>query len=399
MEENIQNQPEDITQDAIENSENISDLDLNEDYVINWDKNTEDDAVQNEETAEVSLGEQTESSQEVADEVRESEDGEHDVEVQEEDGAVELGQVWEDDDEEDTDISEEEYPDDAEDEIDDEEEGEDSELGEDWDKMLQFMEDYPGATPADYVKMTSGGEGMSDEEILKIQIASENGLDFEQDGEEIDFLFDDKFGYDEELDSERDIKLKKIASKKALREAKDTLSEAQLKYGADLKFGSESPEMKEALSFQQEQLDFQQQNEELALTFRSNTKDYFAKEFKGFEFEYGDGQSQRIKANGDKLADFQSDIGNFIEQFMGDDGSINDLEGYHKSLWAAQNADALFSHAYEQGKADAVRKAAKTAKNIDMNPRQDRSAESVTQQGKFRLVDEGQNTEDFKFNF
>ena len=235
------------------------------------------------------------------------------------------------------------------------------------------MEAYPGATPQDYVEMTNGGEGLSDEQVLKMHLASENGLDVKEDAEELDFLYDDKFGYDEELDSERDIKLKRIEAKKALRNAKENLSEVQLKYGADLKFGSDNPELKELQSFQAEQLELQQQQEELANGFRSNTEKYFDQEFKGFEFKYGDGKSQRIKADPKKTAEFQADITNFIEKYTGEDGNISDLGGYHKALWAANNADALFSHAYEQGKADAVRSAAKTAKNIDMDPRQSSS--------------------------
>ena len=403
MEENIQNQPEEITNDNYVSPDDI-DINLDEDYVMNWDQTPETDAIQEQETEGISLGEQAGDSEEVDGSIRlESDQEEYADEGQGEeegyvDDSVELGQVQEYEDEEDDpryEQSEDEYEDEYEYE---DEDDEDNSLGEEWDKMIAFMEEYPGATPADYVKMTSGADGLSDEQILKMDLAAEHGLDVEEDSEEIDFLYEDQFGYDEELDSERDIKLKKLAAKKSLRSAKENLSEMQLKYGADLKFGSESPEMKELQAFQQEQLEIQQQSEELASGFQDATHNYFSNEFKGFEFEYGDGRTQKIKANPGKTAEFQSDISNFIEQFVGDDGSINDLAGYHKALWAAQNADALFNHAYEQGKADAVRSAARTAKNIDMDPRSDRSAESENSNSKFRLVDEGSHTENFSFN-
>ena len=404
MEENIQNQPEDITQDTYVSPDDI-DINLDEDYKIDWNasENEENDAIQERETEEVSLGERAPDSEEVDGSIRLDSDQGEDVDEgqseEERDLGVELGQIeeYEDDSQEEEESeSEEEYSsDEEEDEIEDED---DYDLPEEWQKMIDFMEEYPGATPQDYVELTSGGEGLSDEQILKMHLASENGLDVKEDAEELDFLYEDKFGYDEELDSERDVKLKRIEAKKALRNAKENLSEVQQKYGADLKFGSENPELKELQSFQAEQQELLQQQEELANGFRSNTKNYFDQEFKGFEFNYGDGKSQRIKADPKKTAESQADITNFINKYVGDDGQISDLGGYHKALWAANNADALFSHAYEQGRADAVRTAAKSAKNIDMDPRQSSQSSEGTQ-SKFKLVDEGQNTEDFKFNF
>ena len=414
MEENIQNQPEDITNDTYVSPDDI-DIDLDQDYVINWDaaEQTEEDAIQERETEEVSLGERAGDSEEVDGGLRvESDQEEHADEGESEeegyvDDAVELGQVQEYEDEgedEDPRYSQEE---DDEEDYDEEDYDEDfiisdemyEQLPEEWQDLIDFMEDHPGATPQDYVSLTSGGEGMSDEQILKMHLAAEHGLDVGEDGEELDFLYEDKFGFDEELDSDRDIKLKKLEAKKALRSAKEQLSETQLKYGSELKFGSSNPEMKELQAFQNEQLELQQQSEELAAGFQESTADYFSNEFKGFEFNYGDGMSQRIKADPSKTAEFQSDITNFIQQYVGEDGTINDLAGYHKALWAANNADALFSHAYEQGKADAVRSSARNAKNISMDPRSDRSAESESNRSGFRLVDEGDNTENFRFNF
>ena len=399
MEENIQNQPDDITNDTYVSPDDI-DINLDEDYVMNWDQNEEEDAVQEQETESISLGEQAGDSEEMDGGLRVESDQEEyaDEGEGEEEGyvdTVELGEVQEFEDEDEDPRYEQE--DEIEEDVEPESEG--YEFDDEWQKMIDFMEEFPGATPADYVKMTSGGEGISDEDILKMHLASEHGLDVTEDSEELDFLYEDKFGYDEDLDSERDIKLKKLESKKTLRKAKENLSDLQLKYGADLKFGDASPEVQELKAFQQEQIEIQEEQENLANGFRESTANYFDKEFKGFEFNYGEGKTQRIKADPAKTAEFQSDISNFIGQFVNDSGEIDDLQGYHKALWAAQNADALFSHAYEQGKADAVRSAAKNAKNIDMDPRSDRSAESVTQQGKFRLVDEGSHTEDFKFNF
>ncbi len=378
----------DITGDYENISEEVN-IDLNEDYKLNLDQpvDQEENDIQSEESGEVSLGETTED---VVEEVAESDVEETEEDVNENDGAVDLGQVYEED-------SEEHHDDSDEDEDYEEEKDEEDSLGPEWDALFEFIEKNPGSSPEDYFNLKSLGEDMGEADKLKLYLASEHGLDVNEDKEEIDFLYDDTFGYDADLDSERDIQLKKIASKKALKEANSQIEELKSQYGGDLKFSNQPEEVKEAMSFYEEQQEVIQQNQELAEDFQARTGDFFTNEFKGFEFKYGEGRTQRIKANGDKLSKDQSDIGNFINKYVGDDGSINDLGGYHKALWAANNADALFSHAYEQGKADAVRTARKTAKNIDMDPRQDSSAEQVTSQGKFKLLDS--DDEDFKFKF
>ena len=55
MEENIQNQPEDITNDNYVSPDDI-DINLDEDYVINWDQTPETDAIQEQETEEHIFG-------------------------------------------------------------------------------------------------------------------------------------------------------------------------------------------------------------------------------------------------------------------------------------------------------------------------------------------------------
>jgi len=49
---------------------------------------------------------------------------------------------------------------------------------------------------------------------------------------------------------------------------------------------------------------------------------------------------------------------------------MEDATGYHKSLFTAQNSDAIASHFYEQGKADALKESMANSKNIDMSPRE-----------------------------
>ena len=73
---------------------------------------------------------------------------------------------------------------------------------------------------------------------------------------------------------------------------------------------------------------------------------------------------------------------------------MSDAKGYHKSLYTAMNPDAVASHFYEQGKADAMKNSIAKSKNVDMNPRQ--SHGKIETGGlKFKVL--GQDSSDFKF--
>ena len=89
----------------------------------------------------------------------------------------------------------------------------------------------------------------------------------------------------------------------------------------------------------------------------------------------------------------QSDINNFINKFVGDDSTISDAKGYHKSLFTAMNADAIAKHFYEQGKADATKARVARDKNIDINPRKTHG-EVNTGGVKYKVL--GQSTSDIK---
>ena len=273
----------------------------------------------------------------------------------------------------------------------------DFELPEGWNKMIDFLKENPGATPEDYVNIKKGSDQYSDEELLKQKLAKENGLDLKEDSEEINFLYEDTYAYDADLDEERDINLKKVLIKKSLKEAKAEVSKQQEEYLGNLTFKDQRPEVKEALKFQKEQKEAESKTSAIREGFVNSTNELFSDDFKGFEFKYGDSKSQKIKVGKvSEVKEFQSDVNNFFNKHVGKDGSIKNVESYHKALWAADNVDAIVSHFYEQGRADAVRSAAKASKNIDMGSRQDvGSITNDDNKPKFRLVDD--NDDSFKF--
>ena len=382
MEENTNEEVLDQTQDQVQEESPSYSTNDDGDFVLNLNEETTEEVVQEETEAEaeVSLGETVESTEE---EVQEADETEVD------ETTVELGQVSETEESSIEEVQEEVEAAPVKEEV-------SAELPEGFEKMVTFLKDNPGATPDDYVKASKGADAYTDEQILKMHLASESGLDVKEDAEEVEFLFDEKFGYDVDLDEDRDIKLKKIEMKKTLKEAKIKLNEISEKYAGDLTFKDQSPETVEAVKFYEQHKANSEKTTKLRDEFASKTDKLFS-EIKGFDFSYGDGKKQTIRIGDvNKVKNSQTDINNFINKFSDGEGNLTDVTGYHKALWAANNVDALFSHAYEQGKADAVRSAAKKAKNINMDPRQDAGAITDPSASKFKLVDD--SDDGFKFN-
>ena len=71
---------------------------------------------------------------------------------------------------------------------------------------------------------------------------------------------------------------------------------------------------------------------------------------------------------------------------MDKDGKVTDLNGYHKAIYAARNADRLAQHFYEQGKADATREIVSQSKNINSEPRSSETGETLPNGWKVRAI-------------
>jgi uncharacterized protein (DUF2164 family) len=69
------------------------------------------------------------------------------------------------------------------------------------------------------------------------------------------------------------------------------------------------------------------------------------------------------------VAEKQSNITNLVKKFLNEDGSVRDVKGYHKAMYAAENADTIAKHFYEQGKADAIKEVVAKSNNISLDPR------------------------------
>lgn len=341
----------------------------------------ETDAVQEQETTSVDVGERTTDSEEMDQEVRSDNN-----ESEDEQPAIELVQ--------DEEVTEE--PKSLADKIKDipnklKEESESvnnnqetRELPENIDKLVKFMEETGGSLE-DYINLNKDYDSMDDADILREHYRQTKPHLSE---EEISFLMEDSFSYDEEIDEERDIKRKKLALKESIAEAKSSLTSLKSKYYDDLKLSSKlTPEQREAVefynSYKQEQESTQQLAKQQRSVFEEKTNQLFSDNFKGFEYKVGDNKYRFNVKDVNTVKESQADINSLVSKFVNENNEMSDAAGYHKALFTAMNADSIANHFYEQGKADAIKNSIAKSKNVDMNPRG--THEAVTTDSGFKI--------------
>jgi hypothetical protein len=259
-----------------------------------------------------------------------------------------------------------------------------SQLPENINKLVEFMQET-GGTLEDYVNLNKDYDGMEDMDILR-EHYRQTKPHLSQD--EISFLIEDSFSYDEEVDDERDIKRKKLALKESIAEAKSNLTSLKSKYYNDLKLSSKlTPEQKEAVEFyntyKQEQNQSQQIAQQQRSVFEQKTNELFSENFKGFEYKVGDKKYRFNVKDINNVKDSQADINSLVSRFVNENNEMSDAAGYHKALFTAMNADSIANHFYEQGRADAIKNQMAKSKNVDMNPRG--THEAVTTDSGFKI--------------
>ena len=269
------------------------------------------------------------------------------------------------------------------------------ELPENVEKLVNFMNET-GGNINDYVNLNRNLEELDDQDAL-LEYYKETKPHLTS--EDINFLMEDKFSFDEDLEAEKDIKRKKLALKEQVAEAKAYLDGQKSKYYEDLKAGSRlTPEQREAIEFYQkynEESEASRANaENLKSKFNEKTNEVFNDNFEGFEYNVGD-KSFRYKVKDvDNVKTEQSNINNFVKKFLNDKNVMEDAAGYHKGLYTASNADAIARHFYEQGKADAIKDTMVNAKNINTNAR---GSHGEVEAGGIKVRVLGDTSEDFKF--
>ncbi len=229
------------------------------------------------------------------------------------------------------------------------------------DKLVKFI-DETGGDLQDYVRLNADYSTVDDKALLKEYYKKTKP---HLDDEEIDFVMEENFLYDEDLDDERDIKLKKLAQKEEVSKARSFLDNLKDEYYEEIKSRpTQSNEQRKAMDFFNRYKEGEQQAEESRSLFKSKTKDFFQNDFKGFDFNLGEKKFRYGVSNSDSIAETQSSINNILGKFLDDKGNVKQFDEYHKAMYAAQNVDKIASHFYEQGKADAIKDVSVKSKNI-----------------------------------
>ena len=240
-------------------------------------------------------------------------------------------------------------------------------LPENVEKLLNFMEET-GGDLQDYVKLNQDYSDMDNQTLLQ-EYYRQTKPHLTQD--EIDFVMEDQFSYDEELEENVDIKRKKLAMKEQVASAKQHLESVKSKYYEDIKMGSKlTKEQQDAVNFFKNYNEESDRNQEMSKIFRSKTDNVFNNKFKGFEYNVGDKKFRFNVKDVDAVKTKQTDINNFIGKFLNEDNTMEDAAGYHKGLFTAMNPDQIANHFYEQGKTDALKESIAKSKNVSMDPRE-----------------------------
>jgi len=274
------------------------------------------------------------------------------------------------------------------------------ELPENIQKVVDFMNDT-GGTLEDYVRLNTDYAALNEEQLLREYYQATNP---HLDREDVDFMLEDKFSYDEDLDDEREVRRKKVERKQALANAKNYLDGLKSKYYEEIKMGSRlNPDQQKAVEFfnryNKESEEAAKIAERQASRFRLESDKVFNDKFEGFDYNVGDKKYRFKVKNAGEVKQTQSDINNFIKKFLNENNELSDAKGYHKSLFTAMNADSIAQHFYEQGKADALKSSVAKSKNVDMDPRGVHEKTTTSNGWTVRSIEEGASSSKLKVRF
>ena len=234
-------------------------------------------------------------------------------------------------------------------------------LPENIEKLVTFMEET-GGTIEDYTRLNADYSSIDENTLLKEYYRKSKP---HLDSEEIDFIMEENFHFDTDLDEERDVKKKKLAKKEEIAKAKSFLEETKKKYYDEIKLRpGVTQDQQKAMDFFNRYNKQQEVIEQQHAQFKESTKELFSDNFEGFDIKVGEKSYKYNIQNRNKVAESQSNINNLVGKFLDSDGSVKDAKGYHKAMYAADNVDKIAAHFYEQGKADAVKEVVNNSKNL-----------------------------------
>lgn len=236
--------------------------------------------------------------------------------------------------------------------------------------LVKFM-NKTGGSIEDYINLNKDYNSLDDNQVLR-EYYKKTKPHLNQ--EEIDFILEDSFSWNEDEEDARTVKKKQLAYKEEIAKAKSELENSKQEYYKEIKLktsnNAPSEEYKAALDFVNTYRESQDRQTKMHGTFKDKTHNFFKNEFNGFKFDVGDKRFSYKLNDPSQTADQQTNLKSIFKKFLNDDGSVKDYAGYHKAVYAASNTDNLVSHFYEQGRADATKDIMAKSKNIqDGKPR------------------------------
>ena len=242
------------------------------------------------------------------------------------------------------------------------------ELPEDVSAFLKFKKDT-GRGLDDFIKINTD-YSKADPEKLLFDYYKEMEPDLEDD--DISFILEDKFSFDEDLDETSDIKSKKLSKKRELARARNYFNDLKETYLKPLESRvSDGVDNKSAKnSNANKDIDAAQElNRKKNEYYAEKTNELFNDSFKGFEFKVNDNKSVVYSPGSvDQLR--KNDINSFISKHLNDEGFLKDASQYHRALSIASNPEKFAKFFYELGASEAVEDVSRKSKNINMDIRQ-----------------------------
>lgn len=238
----------------------------------------------------------------------------------------------------------------------------------------------------DYLELQKDLSTAPEEEIIKKKMKADNP---EFSDEEINDEFLDTYGYDEDLDDEKDIKKKVRSYKKAYAEALEYQNKLKEQYTTKIEVQSnvQVPEdyqqLKQVAQVQQEQAKIASENLEY---FNVKTNELFSNDFEGFKFKIGDNEIVHKPTSVQSVKETQSNVMNFLGKFLDESGKVRDAEAYHKALYVAMNYESILSNVYETARAKAIEDEIKSSKNINMDGLRQSPETLKGNRAKYRVV-------------
>ena len=246
-------------------------------------------------------------------------------------------------------------------------------LPENIEKVVDFMKET-GGTLEDYVRLNADYSNVDNDTLLREYYKQAKS---HLDSEEINFMIEDNFSYDEEVDEEREVRKKKLAYKEEVAKASKHLEGLKSKYYEEIKLRpGTTKDQQKAVDFFNRYNEDQNIAKERRSDFESDTKEYFSNDFKGFDIDLGEKKFRYGIKNPTDVAVKQSDFSNTLKRFLDDNGKVKDVKGYHKAMYAADNVDSIAKHFYEQGKSDATKDLVAQSKNVKGQIRESSSGEA-----------------------